>query len=157
MKPAAGAEARRAKYQYCNKGNQADDIKNRGLVEDEVVVEARQSKHDDEAEDQPFNLLVVHAFKAAAGVSGGVNLKHTQGADGHEDGDKPPIVVAVALSSVFHRSFPLALEELVWTAGACSSLMAIVGATTAVPFAGLAPLPSAVTVPGAGLLPFFLS
>src|SRR5262245_52114241 len=120
-----------------------------------MIVEARKREHDDEPENEPANLLVMHAFEAAAGVGGRIDFKYAQGANGHEDGDQPPIVVARVLSGVFHRSFPSALAELVCVAAASFSFMATAGATTAVALPGFVLRVSAVTEPGGTR--FFLS
>src|SRR5580765_964886 len=137
MDPASGAETGVAKYQYCTQGDQADDIEDGRLVEDQVIVEAGKGEHDDEAKSEPANLFVVHAFEAAAGMSGRIDFEYTKGADGHEDGNQPPVVIARILGSVLHGSFRFPSEELVCAVPGSSSLTATAGATTAVAFAGL--------------------
>src|SRR5882724_5374876 len=85
----------------CHEGREADEIEDGRLVENQVIVQSRQCEHQDETDHQPAHLLHVHAGEAAA-VRGGINLNHAEGADGRQDGQEPPVVVACS-GCVFHR------------------------------------------------------
>src|SRR5690349_13864788 len=75
-----------------------------------MIVEAGKRKHGDEADGEPANLLHVHAGKRAA-VGSGINLDYAQGADGCEDCQQPPVVIACA-GSFFHDFFASRAESV---------------------------------------------
>ena len=83
--PAFGAEAGVAKGEDGDEGGDADEIEDGSLVKDQVIVEAGEREHQDETDDQPADLLVLHAGERAA-VRGGIDFDYAEGADGGEDG-----------------------------------------------------------------------
>ena len=83
--PALGAEAGVAEGEDGDEGGDANEIEDGSLVKDQVIVEAGEGEHQDEADNQPAELLVLHAGKGAA-VRGGIDLDNAEGADGGEDG-----------------------------------------------------------------------
>ena len=85
-----------------DQGGDTDEVQNRSLVEDQVIVETGESEHQGKADDQPADLLHVHAGEGAA-VGGRINLDDAERANGGEDGEEPPIVVASS-GCVFHLS-----------------------------------------------------
>src|SRR5229473_7763437 len=72
---------------------EANKIEDGSLVENQMIVQARKHEHQDEADDQPAHLLHVHALEGAA-VRGGIDFHYAEGADGGEDGQKQPVVIA---------------------------------------------------------------
>lgn len=83
--PAFGAETGVTEGQDSDERGDADEIENRGLIKDEMVVEARESEHQDKTDEEPAKLLVLHAGERAA-VGGGIDLDDTESADGRENG-----------------------------------------------------------------------
>ena len=70
-----------ADQQNGNQGDDADQVEDERLVEDQVIVQAGQHEHQDEADDQPADLFHVHAGQGAA-VRGGIDFDHAERADG---------------------------------------------------------------------------
>src|SRR5690348_14611645 len=104
-----------------------------------MIVEARKRKHGDEADGEPAYLLHMHAGERAA-VSGGVNFQHAECADGGQDGQQPPIVIAGCASGVSgHRgSFSSTSWEICGTGtGAGWRCFSAAGCTTAAGGAGV--------------------
>ena len=87
-----------------DEGRDAEEIQERSLVQDQVVVHAREREHQNKPDGEPAHLLPMHACERAA-VGGRINLNHAKGADGGEDGEQPPVVVARA-GRVFHEKSP---------------------------------------------------
>src|SRR5258708_40374508 len=83
------------------KSSDAEEMEKGGLLENEVIVQARKREHQGEAVYQPADLLHVHAREGTA-MRGGIYLDHTQRADSGQDGQQPPVVVACS-RCVFHK------------------------------------------------------
>src|SRR6266481_10020576 len=94
-----------------------------------MIVHPGKAEHDRKAKKQPFNLFYVHAGKIAV-VRGGVDFNDTKRADGGQNGDQPPIVIATA-GSVFHCKFGSLSEVCAGVVVGSSGLRAMTGVTTA--------------------------
>ncbi len=89
--------------QHGDKRDDADKIQDWSLIQNKVVVHPREHKHQYGANDDPSDLLHVHPGKPAA-VRGGVDFDHAKGANGCENGQQPPVVIACS-GRVLHHSF----------------------------------------------------
>src|SRR6266550_4603952 len=59
--PALGAEAGVAHRQHGDEGRDAEQVENRGLIQNQMVVEPGEREHQEEADGEPAHLLPVHA------------------------------------------------------------------------------------------------
>src|SRR5713226_7103090 len=83
-----------------DKSAKANEIEDGSLVKNQMIVQSRKHEHQDEADDQPAHLFHMHSPKGAA-VRGGIDFDHAESADGGEDGQEHPIVIASS-GCVFH-------------------------------------------------------
>jgi len=82
-----------AEQQHGGQCGNPDEVKNRSLVENQVIVQPGQRKHQHEADDQPAHLFHVHAVERTA-MRCGIDLDHAESTNRRQDGQQPPIVIA---------------------------------------------------------------
>src|SRR5579862_2362685 len=75
--PALGAEAGVAEAEDGDERDNADEVEDGRLVKNKVVVEPGESEHQNEADDEPADLFVLHAGERAT-VGSRIDLDHAE-------------------------------------------------------------------------------